>query len=139
MGFPIGFIADTMNKWADSVENRFQILAQAVQNSPEKTIELMKKAAAEARSQAVAHAPSGQQGGGSEDEIATLMKFAGMFGGGESSGLEKKITEAFIEQGLESMKMTANLGKAVMDSVVAKMAAGAGKAVTKALEEAPPT
>lgn len=140
LGIPIRKIAETMNAWSNSVEGRFRILAEAVSENPKQTIELLKKEASRAQEEYAkthpAASPSGSAGGGGGD-LANLMQIATLFtGGNQSNAFSDKIMQAFLDQGIASMNMTAKIGQAVLETVTGKVARTAGAAVAESIGQA---
>lgn len=128
LGIPIREIAETMNTYAQTIEDRFEIVAKAIptkkdiQGAMTQAISNAQKKQREAYAKAVQEGkvpPQGQGGGGMG--LLDVLKMAGMGGGGGGDEELRKLQLEMYRANIDSIKKRADLSDQVVTAVISKI------------------
>ncbi len=124
LGIPIRKIADTMNAYAQSVEDRFEIIVKAIPTN-EQVKNAMSQAIVEAQNRAYEKAVkegSLQGGGGGQSlGLGDLLKIVSGGGGQDSELLD--LQKEMYKMNIDSIKHRADLSDQIVAAVISKIAA----------------
>jgi len=133
-GFDLSGIEEmgpTINKWAGSVEERLNVIINAIPQLPAETIRLLKAEAEKQRAEMTQRAPMGAaapaQG---SDLMGMIAQFLPQVLGGGSSGLSDEITKQVVDAGIKQMFAGTRLLEAIQTKIMTDMGV---KAVTEAV------
>ena len=130
MGIPLGAII----QWANSVENRLQLMQDQM---PQQIQQAMEQAIENARQKQIQqYRETVQQGGGSPTPgpgvMSLLGQLAPLLGGGGQDSEMVNLTKEMMKVNIESMKTDIGFSKAIKNALVAKIT---GKAIGSTAEK----
>lgn len=126
-------MAPRMNEWASSVEQRLNVIINAIPQLPLETIKLLRAEAEKQRSEIMQKTPAAAEApaAGNANIMSAIAQFLPMItGGGAGGGVSDEITKQVIDAGIKQMFAGTRLLEAIQTKIMADMGV---KAVTEAV------